>query len=537
LIWLLALMGLSAMIAAAQVVSGVTTAMVMPFDNHSKVRGLDWISEAGPELLSQRMSSPKVNVVTRDDRIFAFDRAGVPAAVHPSRATVFNVAEQMGADYVVLGSYAVEGSAFQVSAQLLDIKKLRLYPPVQSSGALADFVDLQTSLAWQLLRQMPNPPQSTQQQFIKASTPIPLNAFENYIRGVMTTSPQMKIRYFKEASRLNPSYSLAELQLGKVYYANHEYEQAALWFSKIPKDDPAGGQSTFLLGMAEYYRGNLDRAYAAFNYLATRLPLTGVYNNLGVVDARRGRRAAAVEYFSKAVAADPNDPDYRFNLALALFKNGDTAGAAHQLKEELQRRPTDAESKSLLEMINRGVTAPSNLAATTATSASPVPGSQPHIPMERIKRDYDEAVYRQLEMEINNLNEQRLTKIGKGGQASSHVDRGKQLLAKNANSEAEHEFRDALAADGNNAAAHAGLAEALAKRGDASNARTEAETSLRLQPNASAYLVLALLDLKQNRFQPATEAVDKALALEPANSTGLALKREIATKGTASQVR
>ena len=534
---LIALTALSAALATAQAVHGTTTLMVMPFDNHSKVSGLDWISEACPEVLSQRMSSPKVNVVTRDDRIFAFDRAGIPAAVHPSRATVFNTAEQMGADYVVLGSYAVDGSALQVSAQLLDIKKLRLYPPVQSNGLLADFVDLQTSLAWELLRQMPNPPQVTQQQFMKAFAPIPLNAFENYIRGVMSTSRQLKIRYFKEAIRLNPSYTLAELQLGKVYYDNHEYEQAAAALGKIPKDDSAIGQATFLLGMSEYYRGSLDRAYTAFSYLATRLPLTEVYNNLGVVDARRGRRTAALEYFSKAVATDPNDPDYRFNLALALFKNGDATGAARQLKEELQRRPTDAEAKSLLEMINRGVTAPSTVTATTASGSPATPAGQPRIPIERIKRDYDEAFYRQLETEINNLNEQRPTNTGKGNQSLTHVDRGKQLLAKNANTDAEHEFRDAVAADGSSAAAHAGLAEALERRGDASNARAEAETSLRLQPNASAYFVLARLDLKQNQIQPATEAVDKALALEPANPTGLALQREVAAKRTASQVR
>jgi tetratricopeptide (TPR) repeat protein len=410
---LVALVVFSASVAAAQAVLGTTTLLVMPFDNHSKVMGLDWIGEACPELLSQRMASPKVNVVTRDNRIFAFDRAGVPAAVHPSRATVFNVSEQLGADYVVLGSYSVDGSAFQVSAQLLDIKKLRLSLPVQSSGPLTDFVELQTALAWLLLKQMPNPPQLTEQQFIKASAAIPLNAFENYIRGVTATNRQLKLRYFKEAIRLNPNYSLAQLQLGKVYYENHEYEQAAVWLGKVPKDDPIAGQSMFLLGMAEYYRGNLDRAYSAFSDLATRLPLTEVYNNLGVVDARRGRRSAAVEYFSKAVAADPNDPDYRFNLAVALFKNGDSGGATRQLKEGLQRRPNDAEAKSLLETISRVVPAPSNAAAS---STSPVPPVLPRMPIERIKRVYDEALYRQLEMEINNLNEQRLSKTGSGNQ-------------------------------------------------------------------------------------------------------------------------
>jgi tetratricopeptide (TPR) repeat protein len=405
---------LSAALAAAQAASGITAVMVMPFDNHSKATGLDWITEACPEVLAQRMSSAKLNLVTRDDRIFVFDRAGVPAAVHPSRATVFNVAEQVGADYVVLGNYAVEGTSLQVSAQLLDVKMLKLYAPVQISGPLADFVDVQTSLAWDLLRQMPNPPQVTRQQFVKSATPIPLNSFENYVRGIMSTSRQLKIRYFKEAIRLNPSYALAELQLGKVYYNNHEYEQAALWLSKIPKDDRSSGQATFLLGMSEYYRGNLDRAYVAFGYLATRLPLTEVYNNLGVVDARRGRRAAAAEYFSKAVAADPKDPDYRFNMALALFKNNDNAGAARQLREELLLRPTDVEAKSLLEMINRGVIALPSVSASTSSVLQP-PIGQPRIPIERIKREYDEALYRQLEMEIEKLNQQHMTKVEGGG--------------------------------------------------------------------------------------------------------------------------
>ena len=111
------------------------------------------------------------------------------------------------------------------------------------------------------------------------------------------------------------------------------------------------------------------------------------------------------------------------------------------------------------------------------------------------------------------------------------------MLGKNANSEAEREFRDAISADSNNAAAHAGLAEAMERRGDISNARAEAETSLRLQPNAPAYLVLARLDLKQGQIKPATEAVDKALALEPGSAAGLALQREVAAKRTASQVR
>ena len=308
--------------------------MVMPFENQSSAPGLEWIGEAFPEVLSQRMSSPRLYPISRADRSYAFDHTGVATAVHPSRATIYRIAEQMDVDYVVLGSYDFDGSRFSASAQLLDMKKLHLYPAVQSSSALRNLIDVQTVLAWELLEQMPVPPSMTREQFLKASAPIRLDAFENYIRGIMAADHQQKVRYFRTALKLNPNYTLAMMQLGKTYYDNHEYESASLWFSRIPKDDPAAGEAIFLLGMSEFYRGSFEKAFAAFNLLSTRLPLTEVYNNLGVVEARRGHRAAAVEYFSKAVTADPNDADYRFNLAVALFKNGDSSGAARQLRAE-----------------------------------------------------------------------------------------------------------------------------------------------------------------------------------------------------------
>ncbi len=37
-------------------------------------------------------------------------------------------------------------------------------------------------------------------------------------------------------------------------------------------------------------------------------------------------------------------------------------------------------------------------------------GEPPRIPIERIKRNYDEASYRQIEMQINNLKQQQRTK-------------------------------------------------------------------------------------------------------------------------------
>ena len=53
---------------------------------------------------------------------------------------------------------------------------------------------------------------------------------------------------------------------------------------------------------------------------------------------------------------------------------------------------------------------------------------------------------------------------------------------------------------------------------------------MQLQPNVEALLVLARLNLKQDQVAAASSNVDRALALEPANSGALALKRDIAAR-------
>ena len=509
--------------------------MIVPFENQSSAPGLEWIGEAFPEVLSQRLASPQLYVISREDRTYAFDHSGIPQSVLPSRATIYRIAEQMDADYVVMGSYTFDGKVFTAKAQLLDMKKLHLYPPVDSSGPLTNLIDLQTMLGWQLLQQMGVHQNMARDQYLKAFPPIRLDAFENYIRGTLATGYQQRVHYFHDALKLNPNYTAAMLQMGKTYFDNREYESAALWFARVPKNDEDAGEANFLLGMSEFYRGNFDKAFAAFNFLSTRVPLTEVFNNMGVVEARRGHRPSAVEYFSKAVNADPNDADYRFNLAVALFKNGDSAGAGRQLREELQQRPNDAEAKTLLDMISRGVQPPPVPSPTAAAGNALLSSSQPRIPLERIKRNYDEASYRQLQMEISNFTEARLATQDGSKHAAYHLQRGKELLAQNMPEQAEAEFRAAVSAAPNNEAAHAQLATLLEKKGDVVAARTEAQTSLRLKPNVDAYLVLARLDLKQNQLSSAASNVDRALALEPTNASAVALKRDIASRQTGSK--
>jgi tetratricopeptide (TPR) repeat protein len=521
-LWLTAL----PVVHAQSTATSSQTAIVIPFENGSTAPGIEWISEAFPAVLGQRLSSPTIYVLTREDRLRAYDRAGIPAQVHPSRATIYRIAEQMDVDYVILGRFTYDGRLFTTTAQVLDMRGQKLLPAASENGPLTDLINLQAQLAWDLLKSLRPNLAVSKQAFVSAGPPMRLDAFENYIRGTLASSSADKINHLREAVRLNPQFVDAWLELGKTYYTQRQYDQAATSLAHVPATDPNARQANFYLGMSAYYQGDFAKAETAFEFVAARLPLTEVYNNLGVVTARRGKKTAA-EFFQKATQADPGDPDYHFNLAVSLYRSGDLAGVLRELKQCLALRPSDAEARSFADAIAASTAKTSSSSPATAGSAA-VPA--PRTPLERIKRNYDEDTFQQLYVSLQAAAEQRLAESDPATHARFHIDRGQDFLTRGFVDGAEKEFREATVLAPNNAEAHAGLASALEATNQPDAARTEAQVALRLKPSAAAYLVLARLDLRDNKSESAAQNVGRALSLDPTNAAALELKSTVAAK-------
>jgi Tfp pilus assembly protein PilF len=152
-----------------------------------------------------------------------------------------------------------------------------------------------------------------------------------------------------------------------------------------------------------------------------------------------------------------------------------------------------------------------------------------HAPLERIKRNYDENSLRQILLQMEAAGEQTLPRDPKA-HARFHVTRARELFAQGFVVEAEREFREAVALDSENAEAHAGLAQALENSQDLSAARSEAEAALRLRAAVEPLLILARVNLSEKKADAAAQNVERALQLDPANPSALALKRTIAAK-------
>ena len=496
---------------------GGRVVLVLPFDNRSGQPNLGWIGDSFPDTLNQRLSSAGFLPITRDDRQYALDHLGLPPNFKPTRATTIRIAQTLDADYVIVGSFKLDGKRIQVQAQVLEVNGLKLSTPLQDSAELPRLLDVENALSWKVAREIDPHFSVAQQTFLSASSGVKLSAFENYIRGTDAPTPQERVKRLQTAVSESPGYAAAQLALGKELYTDREFDSAAAMLAKVPKADRLSLEASFYLGLSRFNAAKYNEAEAAFAFLASRLPLPEVVNNQGVAQARQGKDARAL--FQRAVTADPNDPDYHYNLAVQDYRHGDFANAQREVDVTLKLKATDVEATELRTHIQAG--------RATIPKANGVEFE----PTERVRRTYSEASFRQAAFQLDQMRAMRLATQPAAQQAAEYTQAGRDYLTQGLLPEAEQEFHAALTAEPGNAGAHAGLARVREQSGDVDEARSEAQNSLQAKPNVEAYLVLARLDLGKNNLTASADSVSKALKLEPGNTAAQGIRHALQLRG------
>jgi tetratricopeptide (TPR) repeat protein len=507
------------------------TVPAQPSATENPAASLDWISEAAPEILNARFTSAGFLPLTRGDRLYALDHLGLPETFQPSRATALRIAQTLDANYVLIGSYHAESGTLTLKARILDVAKLRLSNEITQSGPIAQLIPLLNSLAWQLTRKLDPTFGVAEDTFRAAGSGLRLDAFEQYIRGLTERDAVERLRHLKKATDLSPDFTAAWLATGKLDFDNQQFDQAAASFAKVTRagSDPAALEAGFYRGLSLIFSGNYPRAEEAFAAVARVLPLPEVVNNQAVAVARRGKDAVAL--FRQAAAADPNDADYHFNLAVSLHRHGDAAEALAELAQSLKLHPNDSEAKALQEAWQNTAnkTPASSQTANSAGPASPAASE----PLERIKRTYDGAAFREAALMLDQVESARLAALPGPQRAAKLASSAREKLDRGLLLEAERGYQAALTADGHSAEAHSGLAQVRERAGDPEAARKEALAALALQPNLDADLVLARLDLAAlaaDRLLLAREEAEAALKLDPKSRPAQELRKAIETR-------
>ena len=163
--------------------------------------------------------------------------------------------------------------------------------------------------------------------------------------------------HLKNALALKSGFHQASLNLAALYIQTERYEDAVSQLQTLLDDPtfPGPWRALTNLGWAEYRLGRMDDAYRhlalAVDYRPQHWPARF---NLGILEAERGNRAAAIQHFQQVLDQNPGplaEAEVRFRLAEQLESSGDRQGARRQLTTASDLQPSGPWSRRSAEYL------------------------------------------------------------------------------------------------------------------------------------------------------------------------------------------
>ncbi len=490
--------------------------LVVPFDNVKREGRIFWLAEASAVLLTDDLGGLGSNAISRQERQAAFERLQVPPVAALTDATVIRIGQLVGAAQVVVGSLQLENDVLVVRARAIALDTGRVQVDVTDRGPLPELFATFERIARRIA-----PPSTKSSEEIERQHP-PIATFEDFIKGLLAETPATAISYLTSALTRQPSFDRARLALWDVYAEQGDHEHALAAVVVVPPDSPWARRARFLAGVSQLHVRKYDEAFASFKALADAQPTPTVLNNLGIVQLRRGatpQTGQPTYYFTRAAEADPDDPDYLFNLGYAYGLDHDPQAAIYWLREAVRRNSTDGDAHFVL-------------AAALAASGNAVEATRERELARRLSSAYEpskrpggDAVPKGLERIKNEVElpragriEYRLAATGQRDQAelaTFYLDRGRRLFQQEKDRDATVELNHALYLSPYLAEAHWLLGRIYLRSGRTRDAIDTLKIALWSAETADAHVALGEAYRQAKDPVAARAEAERALVLDP----------------------
>jgi tetratricopeptide (TPR) repeat protein len=516
----------------------------MPFENLSGRPEYNWIGESFATGLAELLDRPGLISVQPDERDVAYRQEGLPPAAILTKATMIKIAERLGANLVVMGTYSIEGegrgSSITVIARVIDIREGRMVGQEHRyGGPILELQRLHGELAYEILYQQNPALPFSREMIVNHALLAPIGAFETYVKGKLTRDREARISFLERAlkeynEKAEGVYASATFELGRIRYDGGEFKAALELLEKIDEKDARFTEALFYIGVAHEELGQTDRAIVTLVRLAAVLPLYEVYNNIGVLLIKKKQHQEAINHLKPASDAAPRDTDTLFNLGYAYFLAGDHKKAVEILKRSVERRPSDGEA---FYVLSKALAATADQAAATAASneAKKLMGNTyaqwetRGAPMiGRVKNSFSKANYYRYKRDQFLKSNPEITGNSEGADLLE--------VARNA----FHAGRDdeALAALGKllqtapqSHEAHLLMGRLYERRGDFDRATNSLKAAIFWNPKLiQAHTLLGRIAVLKNDCKAAESSLNRAQQADPNHQDTLALKRLVEQK-------
>ena len=522
------------------------TIVAMPFENVSGRAEYNWVGESFTAALADLLDKPGLVGIRPDERNVAYKQEGLPPTAILTRATMIKIAERAGANLMIIGTYRIEGqgrdSSITVTARVIDIREGRLVgKEFNRGGPLIDLQRLQGELAYEILTQRnPSSPYS-REKLINDAQLAPIGAFENFIKATLTRDQQARIGFLERAikevaDKSHTKYVPAIFELGRIQYEAGDYKAALEQLAQISDQDARYDEAQFYMAVAEDALGQTDKALAAHQKLAERLPLYEVYNNIGVLFIKQKQYPPAINHLKPAVDAMPRDADTLFNLGYAYYLAKDYAKAVETLRNETRQRANDGEgfyllSKALAATGDQAGAAQASDQAKKLLAAYAQWETRGVPQVARMKTSFSKINYYRYKREQDERLNGQASISGLTPQADQLLEAARNAFQQGRNEDALANLSKLLQVAPQNFEAHLLMGRVYERRGDFERATNALKAAIFWNPRlVAAHVLLGRISVLKNDCANAQTAASKALQLDANDPDAQALKRVIDEK-------
>jgi tetratricopeptide (TPR) repeat protein len=510
--------------------------LVMPFAAESDpkapggVGAARWLSEAASVLVSQGLVGRGVGVVHRDDRVAVFDRLQLPMAFPLTRATTIRVGDLIGASEIVFGEIKL-AQRLSVRAKFVRLSTGEQLPDVVDEAPLTEIFQLFDRMSERIAASTGRPLSSPPAR----AAPLSLEAFENYVKGLVAATPAAQQRFFEMALTQAPRDPRILIALWDAYTAQGAHDKALAAANAIPPGTPDSRRAKFAVALSLIELKRFDGAFTALTALHAERADPGISNALGVLQLRRGAPAqgpaAPTVYFGRAADQDPANTDYVFNLGYAFALAGNSQSALFWLREVVRYDAADGDAHLVMSAVLAGagkmVEAQrefelARLLGTSGEIAGTAPSPKVPPGLERTQADLESTVGRRADAVIANPAQRDQQET-----AAFHLARGRRLFDEKKDREAFDELRRAIYLAPYEDEPHL-LAGRLHLRGGRLNeAIDEFKVAIWCRETAQARVALAEALLETGEKDAARREAERALKLDPQSADARELLKKI----------
>ncbi len=488
-------------------------------------------------LIADDLRSYGFPALSRDERVRAFQDLHLPPDASLSQASVIRVGQIVSATDVIVGSLRLTGTDLSLDARRIRLDTGRIQQQVRERGPLRDLFALHDRAARQLMGGAASSIPSAATP--SATNPIPpLEAFEQYIKGLVAEQPATQIKFLNGALaefpdlRSSPARALAGLHgtgrsrpraRGRAGRAGHVAPQ------------PSGAVSRGAVAdRAETLRRGLHDAENAARRTADAVALQRSGRRADASVAATPQTGKPTYFFTKATEARADESDYFFNLGYAYWLDKDVQASIYWLREAVRRNPADGDAHFVLgaallaagsqteaarekELARQLSSKYEEWTKRQAATGEAVPRG-----LERLALDLETFGGQRLDSALLNSAQREQREL-----AAFHLQRGRRLFESEQNREALAELQKAVYLSPYEAEPHLLIGRIYLRTGRPREAIDALKVSIWSQETAAARVALGQALLDTDDPEAARTEAQRALQLDPASADAKSLLSKI----------